>query len=69
MAMENDVIPNPAGISFVGAAAVVISYWVYLAALQQSIGTSGVDITIFIAAFLAQYIPLAAIKSRHEDHM
>ena len=69
MAMENDTIPSPAAISFVGAAAVVIFYWLHLAALELSVGTSGVEITVFIAAFLAQYIPLMAIKSEHENHM
>ena len=69
MAMEDDTIPSPAGISLVGASAVVIFYWLHLAALGIAIGTSGVEITVFIAAFLAQYIPLAAIKSEHGDHM
>ena len=68
MEMENDTIPPPAGISLVGAAAVVIFYWLHLAALEIGIGTSGVEITIFIAAFLAQYIQLAAIKSQQDEH-
>ncbi|QGA80950.1 hypothetical protein [Candidatus Nanohalobium constans] len=56
-------IPSPAGISLIGAATVVILYWVHLVALGTGIGETGVEITLFISAFLAQYIPLAALKS------
>ena len=60
----DDNIPSPAGISFIGAAAVVIFYWLHIVALGVTVepGT-GIEITLFISAFLAQYIPLTAINT------
>lgn len=69
MAVE-DEFPSPAVISLVGAIAVVLFYWLHLWAVGDGFAwdEDGVEITLFIAAFLAQYIPLAGIKSRIEDY-
>ena len=68
MAMENDTIASPSGVSLVGGLAVVAFYWVHLAASGIDIGAGGVEITLFISAFLAQYIPLEIIRTKLEEN-
>jgi hypothetical protein len=60
-----DEIPSPAGISLIGAVAVVVFYWLHLAAVNAVSAAPGIEVTLFIAAFLAQFIPLSMIEDRN----
>ena len=58
-----DDIPSPSGISMVGAASVVVFYWIHMALTDaMTFSAQGVEITLFVSAFLAQYIPLIVLK-------
>jgi len=60
-----DDIPSPAAISMVGAASVVVFYWIHMALTDaMTFSAQGVEVTLFISAFLAQYIPLAMLEER-----
>ena len=68
--MNEEDIPSPAGISLAGAIAVILVYWVHLALISQPlINENGVSITIFVSAFVAQYIPLRVLKTRLLEDM
>lgn len=50
-------------ISLIGALAVIVVYWIHqLWVGSPPITESGVSVTIFLAAFFAQYIPLSMIR-------
>jgi hypothetical protein len=61
----------PAGVALIGGLAVVIFYWIHNAVLAvEVLSESGIEITLFAAAFLSQYIPLKILEGRLElkDH-
>lgn len=63
--MNEEDLPSFSALSLVGAAAVVIVYWIHLALINRPlIDETGVSLTIFISAYLAQYLPLRALKTR-----
>jgi hypothetical protein len=63
--MDEDDMVAPAGVALVGALAVVIFYWLHQLVFGIDLVTeTGVEITLFIAAFLAQYIPLKILEDR-----
>lgn len=66
--MDNEDGFSPAGISFVGALSVILFYWIYAALVSTAdIMVTGVEITVFVSAFLSQYIPLALLKDELQD--
>lgn len=64
----DDEMIMPAAAALIGALAVVVFYWIHNAAVNgqdvQMISDTGVEITLFIAAFLSQYIPLKILEDR-----
>lgn len=57
----------PVAVALVGGLAVVVFYWLHNAAVGvQMISETGVEITLFITAFLSQYSPLKMLEDRLE---
>lgn len=52
--------------SFIGAVGILLVYWFHLFLMEVPLtDDTGVSVTIFIAAFVAQYIPLKAAESKY----
>lgn len=65
---NNDDGLGPAITSLIGAIAVVLAYWLHLYLVAEPVPRdNGIEITIFIASFLAQYIPLSMHMARKHD--
>lgn len=61
----DDEMVMPVAVALVGCLAVVVFFWLHNAAVGvQMISETGVEITLFIAAFLSQYIPLKILEDR-----
>lgn len=61
----------PAGVALIGGLAVVIFYWLHNAVVGvEMLSEYGLEVTLFAAAFLSQYIPLKILEDRLElkDH-
>ena len=61
----HDEMVAPVGVVLVGAMTVVLFYWVHRAVLGIGLmSANSVEVTLFLAAFLSQYIPLKIAEDR-----